>query len=575
MPPPIILDSDDEDAGYSPSYSPRTALLHSQPPMAIRSPVRVSRETISTDSSFFQTIYDEQNNAAREKAHMPQTRSPERSRKSKEQVNGQNSGEWTQQSTPGREKAPMAIMDDPWDVPSSPEMGQPLLTSRNPPKRRESRSLSGRVSEQRSPRNTRHEQREKNRPTDGSSNSRGSPSKQRKRRKIEQSEASQQADNDVDLVTIPFSHEAEPGPTPSMLPPTLPINHDVSFYIASKPFMDTQKIEYQSLHLPSSDGNNNAGDHNQMLPVMQNDFRVIGSSGSATNLNTQRSDGFGLSTAPLPSDTTDADRQANGLSAPRPWGSSPDIIAVDDWSAKSKETRLRVKPVHDAPFKNIATKEVAEIIDEPKEFELPPLDVPRTDDTNAEDAEQPVKQKRTRGRSKKKPGVESTQPVQTEEPAYRDVEPVKTQKKKRGRPRKPEQVPTTPDEVKASDEKVLDESEILSVLDKPSSAKEGPEADVSTENSDESVRTGNKHTTEDYASLVEAKIDVTITKTGTKTDTAALQAEEEDEKDIPTVAIKSATPTRGLSALLSKPMYRVGLSKRSRIAPLLKSLRKE
>ncbi|KAF5016245.1 hypothetical protein F66182_12137, partial [Fusarium sp. NRRL 66182] len=156
MPPVIILDSDDdeEDAGYSPSRNIHApfSLAQTEVEAANDSSGRVSRATTSTDPSFFQNVYNEQNDAARgcvpegtlgshdsvssfemtapapfkrtvtgliePSSYVSVTDQEQRMPK------GNGPAEWTQASTPGRRKAPTAVMDDPWDVPSSPE-GRP------------------------------------------------------------------------------------------------------------------------------------------------------------------------------------------------------------------------------------------------------------------------------------------------------------------------------------------------------------------------------------------------------------------------------------------------------------------
>ncbi|KAF4982493.1 hypothetical protein FZEAL_1886 [Fusarium zealandicum] len=453
MPPVIILDSDDdeEEHGYSPPRSPHL-LAHVEPP-ATHSSGRVSRATTSTDPSFFQNIYDEQNDAAHGYAPQDIAGSHDMERLSSSEMtapvpfkrtvtgliepsslmsvadptvaksqnipHSNGPDEWTQASTPGRRKAPTAIMDDPWDVPSSPEVGQDRLVSKIRIKRQQPQP---------------HPMPILNVPNPGYE---GDSQERRKRRKVDYSEPSQQGSNEVDLVAIPFSNdneevrrESQRGPTPSMLPPTLPVNEDVSFYIATKTLTEAQKMEYESVQLPSS------GSH-PLPPVYQFDLQNLGSSGSATNINTQRSDGTCLmSTAPQPQNVMDPARLTTRRATMQRWDSSPDVIAAAESPPRENDTRLPGRPRGDTPAEPIAD-EVLEI-NEPDTTELPAVEEASAPDPEPEYVEPPVKAKKPRGRPKKKGGTEVSQSTDLSLSHAGDGEQVTKPKKKRGRPRKSE-----------------------------------------------------------------------------------------------------------------------------------------
>ncbi|KAF4998077.1 hypothetical protein FDECE_11893 [Fusarium decemcellulare] len=604
MPPIIILDSDDdEDHSYSPERGPQAPIAPAEAESTgTHSSGRVSRATTSTDPSFFQNVYDEQNDAARGYVPEGTNGSPDRDRISSSEMtapapfkrtvtgliepSSHGPDEWTQASTPGRKKAPTAVMDDPWDVPSSPEADRRHRVTKIRIKRKQPPQVAQPVSKIAQDFSGRPYE---SNPAPGHGVSEGSPSGRRKRRKKEYSELSQQGSNEVDLVTIPLSNdmdgeqrESQPEPTPSMLPPTLPVNEDVSFYIAAKPLTDTQKMEYDSVHLTSSDS------HDQPLPpIYQFNIQKIDSSGSATNVNTPRSNATCLmSTAPPPSSVMGPTRTTAERFTGQRWDSSPDIIAGVESPTRTKETTQREEPRQRRSVEPVAG-EVTEVEKVSRlETELSSVETTAIDN-NPEAAEPPTKTKKARGRPKKKAVAETTQSTDQTPPHPIDAEKGTKPKKKRGRPRKADQ----PAKEKSPQvEKLPSPNDNVSSADEASHSETKPEAQLKLEETK-----ANKAHAEREASPVEDQIPSnhravlkesspnTVTeadtnleeKTPSKPSNATNPAKKEGQKEEnPAIASKGTTPSKGLSALLNKPVYRVGLSKRSRIAPLLKCLRK-
>lgn len=644
MPPVIIADSDDEDNSYSPPHNPQAPVSPQDFGVeATRSFGRVSHTTPSTDPSFFQNIYDEQNDAARENVPGALPGSTDNAAPSSSEVtapapfqrtvtaliepssltsisdptatrdpkasSGKAMSDWTQVSTPGRRKAPTAMMDDPvWDVPNSPEEGHARQVPKIRLKRQDAQSTS-RPPEKRIVKlkcrglaSVKKAEADHDHGLDGD----GSPAGARKRRKIESSHLSPQGSNEVDLVTIPFSNDiedthpesqlAEPSSMlPPTLPPTLPIDDEASFYISAKPLTDAQKLQYQSVHLDSSDS------HRQeyLPPIYTHAAQMIGSSGSATNVNTPRSDGIGYSTAPLPSAASEVDHDMATQLNDRRLPSSPDIISAIEPPAKPKETKkrgrpkkdglrkespTRASPKQDIPKSNspkVANRDELEV-DTKLDRTEPPFVEAAANDEESDYAEQPAKPKKARGRPRKK-ATEEVQPT-TPLPANSVVEEMTTaQKKKRGRPRKQDK---------------------LAAVEQNPQATTVPLDDVAQVPSDTvQIKVDSKTLTEERSADHEpdepeeedpskSELDTTVLKetcqnTAIPTALSTVKGEKLKVPDSPVVekgakaspsgpAVKGLGQSRGLSAITAanKPIYRVGLSKRSRIAPLLKSLRK-
>ncbi|KAI1019244.1 hypothetical protein LB503_009376 [Fusarium chuoi] len=618
MPPIVILDSDDEDedGSFSPppniqaSISFGPAEIEAQTEAANYSSGGVSRATTSTNPSFFQNIYNEQNDAARGYVPEPTARShdldqhsvsssemttpapfkrtvtgliepssipSERDQATKRgQTNGNGPDKWTQASTPGRRKAPMAVMDDMWDVPSSPDERpvRPKIKLKVKSSRAQSDSTS----------DSRHAQElGKLGKTSSSKSGRsdGSPSG-KKRRKVSHPEPSFQGSNEVDLVAIPFSHENEgeyhesqPAPTPSMLPPTLPVNQDDSFFITTNPLTEAQKLEYESVQLPSSDSQNH-----QLPPVRQFEINLA-SSGDATNINTPRSHAhYLMSTAPPPpSSAMDPNRAAIGQATGNRWDSSPDVISAIDSPPKQRATRQLEQIRNGDSPKPANDKTIHE--QQPEQPELPAM---QEDAFDNYEPEKVTKTKKSRGRPKKKTIEEPTAMPEAPSPRPEVVTPVTKPKKKRGRPRKSDQTDAREESPKVDTSASTNDAPLSEDAVRP---EKKPKIDIDESESkdelaDESeMEPSLKSKSRESSILKESDPNILVKSVSSLDDDAASKAsdaateEKEEKPEKRAIASRSSTPSKGLSAIINKPVYRVGLSKKSRIAPLLKCLRKE
>ncbi|KAF4342009.1 hypothetical protein FBEOM_4059 [Fusarium beomiforme] len=622
MPPIIILDSDDEEDGsFSPppnvqapfSFGPAEYEAQAQAEIEAEndSSRRVSRATTSTNPSFFQNIYNEQNDAARgyvpeptAVSHDPDQHSVSSSEMTtptlfkrtvtgliepsssssardhparKEKSNGNYLDGWTQASTLGRRKAPMAAMDDMWDVPSSPD--ERPVRPKVKLKVKNSRAQSD------SDPDSRHVQEsDKLSKVPGSRSGRSDDtSSSKKRRKFGRPEPSFQGSNDVDLVAIPFSHDNEGGyhesqlePTPSMLPPTLPVNaEDGSFFIPTNPLTEAQKLEYDSVQLPSSDS------QNRQLPPMRQFNINLASSGDATNVNTPRSNGtYLMSTAPPPppSSVMDPNRATIGQATGNRWDSSPDVISAIDSPPKQKATRQLDQTRQGDSLKPANDEIGAEQQAEPRE--LPFMHEAAFDDYAPQKA---AKTKKSRGRPKKKAVEEPASVAEAPSPQPEVVEPVAKTKKKRGRPRKSDQADAKEESPKIDPSASTNDASLSEDAVRPEKKTkiENEESRSKDELADESeMESSLKDNSREISILKESDPNVLTKSVSSLDDDVAPKAsdvttEKEEKPQRPAITSRGSTPSKGLSAIINKPVYRVGLSKKSRIAPLLKCLRKE
>ncbi|KAL4727641.1 hypothetical protein ACLX1H_004325 [Fusarium chlamydosporum] len=605
MPPVVILDSDEDeyDIGYSPprnvqaSYLPAPAEAQGRgtsdsfghnnaargcgPDLMDRSHDQDQQSVSSSDMTapapFKRTItglIETSSSSARGQATAGEQR----------MSGGKGQDEWTQASTPGRRKAPTAVMDDLWDVPSSPDE-RPVKTKIKI-KLKRSGAQSGSTADSRCVEGS-----------DGMANAKGSkperpdssPSSKRKRRKIDYSVASFQGSNEIDLVTIPFSHdfgdehhESQPPPTPSMLPPTMPINEDGSFFIAPNPLTDTQRLDYESVQLPSSDSQ----DH-QLPPVRQFNIQNIASSGEATNVNTPRSNAtYLMSTAPPPlppaSSAMDPPRVTIGRLPVQRWDSSPDVIAAIDSPPREKATTPQEQSRRDDAPEPTANEFVE--LQQVELSELPIIQEIASDDYELEKMAKPIKAKKSRGRPRKKtsedvPSVD-TLPTQPEV-----NESITKPKKKRGRPRKSDQTDTKEDNTKIDQSLSTNDASLSEDAVQPEKRTKTEFEETETKDElagEDKAQTSHESNGSESPALKESdpnlsKRSMSRTDDDTKSTTseAPTTAKKEEESEKPKISSRGSTPSKGLSSIINKPVYRVGLSKKSRIAPLLKCLRKE
>ncbi|KAH7183021.1 uncharacterized protein B0J16DRAFT_345168 [Fusarium flagelliforme] len=621
MPPVIILDSDDDedDIGYSPPRNIQASVspVRAEVEAASDSFARVSGATTSTDPSFFQNIYNEQNDAARGFVPDPTAGSHDQDQRSvsssdmtapapfKRTVTGLvetsssstrdqgNAGlqrmsdenaadEWTQASTPGRRKAPMAVMDDPWDVPSSPDERPAKPRIKIKLKRSGAHSDSATDSPYAQELNSvaKAQESKSERPD-------ASPANDRKRRKVQHPGASFQGSNEVDLVTIPFNHDHEggnhefqPPPTPSMLPPTMPVDEGASFFIAPNPLTDTQKLEYESVQLPSSYSQNH-----QLPPVRQFNIQNLASSGEATNVNTPRSNAtYLMSTAPPPpaSSVMDLPRATIGRPTGQQWDSSPDVIAAIDSPPREKATKPQEQARRGAA-PELADDEFVEL-QQTEQADLPIIQETASDNYDSEKMAKPTKAKKSRGRPKKKAHAKEDVAVTDPLEALPGVDGSVTKtKKKRGRPRKSDQVNAKEESLKLdpslstndaslSEDAVQSEKRTKVEIEETETKVELAE-DEDTNDSFKADGPDSPAIKETDPNLSTRSISSMDDNATSKTSDAPATKEEKSEKT--TIGSRGSTPSKGLSSIINKPVYRVGLSKKSRIAPLLKCLRKE
>ncbi|KAM0230194.1 hypothetical protein ACHAP5_011425 [Fusarium lateritium] len=630
MPPVIILDSDDDEEGlgYSPPRNVQAPFLPA--PVQAQTEAyadndsfeRVSRATTSTDPSFFQNIYNEQNDAARGYVPEPTARShdqdhsvsssdmtapapfkhtvtgliepssfpsqKDRAGRKEERMPSRDGlggpDGWTPASTPGRRKAPTAVMDDPWDVPSSPE--RPVR-----PKIKIKLKRSGAQSDSTpQSRSVKESDKVVKTPSSRSEPSGDSPSSKKKRRKVDHARQSFQGSNEMDLVTFPFSHdhednyrESQPAPTPSMLPPTMPVNEEASFFIAPNHLTDAQKLEYESVQLPSS-----GSPYHQLPPVRQFEIQNLASSGDATNVNTPRPNAtYLMSTAPPPSSTMDPPRATIGRSNGQRWDSSPDVIAAIDSPPREKATNHRELPRQDDVPEPIddGVMEMQQV----EQAELPVMQETVSNDYVHEMAAKPTKTKakKSRGRPKKKAAEDDVPLTESLPPLPEAAESATKAKKKRGRPRKSETIDTKEESTKIGDslsandaslseeslrpgKKTKSEIEHVETRDELAEDDDAQPPFMSNDHESSVLKESDRNALTKFKSMSSMDDDAMSKISDT---TTTVEKEQKPEK--PAVSSRGSTPSKGLSSIINKPVYRVGLSKRSRIAPLLKCLRKE
>ncbi|KAG5760365.1 hypothetical protein H9Q72_011519 [Fusarium xylarioides] len=599
MPPIVILDSDDEDedGSFSPPPNVQAPLSFGQagteaqteaandssggndaargyvPEPTARSHDQdqhsVSSSEMTTPAPFKRTV-----TGLIEPSSVPSARDQATKRG---QTNGNGPDEWTQASIPGRRKAPMAVMDDMWDVPSSPDARpvRPKIKLKVKSSKAQSASTSD-------SRHTQESGKLGKTPSSKSGRSDGSPSG-KKRRKVSHPEPSFQGSNDVDLVAIPFSHENEgeyhesqPAPTPSMLPPTLPVNQDDSFFITTNPLTEAQKLEYESVQLPSSDSQNH-----QLPPVRQFEINIA-SSGDATNINTPRSHAhYLMSTAPPPpSSVMDPNRAAVRQATGNRWDSSPDVISAIDSPPKQKATR-QLEQIRNGDSPKPTNDETTD------EQQLEQSELPAMQEETFDNYE-PAKVKKTKkswGRPKKKVIEEPTAMTEAPSPQPEVVTPVTKPKKKRGRPKKSDQTDSSKEEIPKIDPSASTNDASLSedaVRPEKKAKIDIDESESKDELADESeMEPSLKSKSRESSILKESDPNILTKSVSSLDDDAASKAsdaateEKEEKPEKPAITSRSSTPSKGLSAIINKPVYRVGLSKKSRIAPLLKCLRKE
>lgn len=265
MAPYVIADSDDdEDTPYSPpppGTSPRTV-------NEVESPVGHAHHTESTDPSFFQSILEEQLDATRRHRQEGGRPSSPMSTDPLQAAEVDHAGA----EAPGRDLGrDSGRRDDPWEIPSSPE---PLAVTR-PATQGQRRQRATAEKSRRSPSPALHTEHSGHDTDDR--NGHGS----NKRRRVVPAEESSQNVDQVEIVR----HRSQG--SSNMPPPTLPIDRS-SFVVAPRPLTDSQREQYRSFGQDSGD-EEPSQDQGPSLPPAGG-IAFSRSSGSATNMNTPRSE---------------------------------------------------------------------------------------------------------------------------------------------------------------------------------------------------------------------------------------------------------------------------------------------
>ncbi|UNI19857.1 hypothetical protein JDV02_006003 [Purpureocillium takamizusanense] len=546
MPPAIIADSDDDSDGaqdhvLAPEEPAEHGLL-----LATRSSDRGSHTTNSTDPVLFQNIYNEHKAAGDQQALTAGA------------GEGLEVGDAAgRTATPSR----MDAQNDLWNIPSSPEANvakriKPLSAKR---------TTSVKVT-----RGLRRNLEMLGYESVSDDNYDEPIHERRKRRKVGASRDFQRSSNDVSLVELPPDGGLPSAASQSVSTEfaadqgvNLPMDRtSPPLLIAPRQLSASQKREYQSVEAPFSSP---AG------RIMEVRNPAVGSSGTATNVNTQRSHMLSSFDVGLTVRTPEHEMiRVTRRTSPTPRqrrNSSPDVItsmAPPTQTPKPKATRAKQGGTSTGeatnPSHSVGKGDEVWAASKAEESEGSEYTAP----------ESQVKPKRPRGRPKKgredKPDATSTSATQ---------EAAAKPKRKRGRPKKRETLAKDDHAMSVTDDASAVQAAAdrkLSHVTKTDLASEGDvdnEPRVPTSTTDpqrgsstkEGTRDGPKQTTTD---LVEVPVPE---KTGK-------EPSELGKKELP---VNDTVPNnRSTSKLDStgKPVYRVGLSKRLRIAPLLKSLRK-
>lgn len=539
MPPRIIADSDDSgddgdgDAGNSSPLSPI--------PSAASDPGLESTDTVS-----FQQLHAGQHAAAQEI--------------SRDDPYGQINGHDPYIRTGG--------IKDPYDIPSSP-MQKPDVDEHQ-----ESASVA-----ERSTGGAAVATAKKNRPTvDADVADPGTSTQDRKRRKIGKTSFSTENHEDLDLVAFPSSHidELEGGlPEPSgSLPPTMPINSSHSLMVTMKTGAQSSSYIRQNYVPPSTAGLS----EDQGLSKPTQARLVYASSGSMTNVNTPRTEKYAsqdVEMAPIPENSPSPLHSQPGQQVTSSFDEITGLDQVQRSAAKGSKRKSNVG-TDGARSNNQTHDELDENYDEAI-FPIPD----NHEDDDEEFTEKLSKPKKQRGRPKKTAAPEATKGashVTTEGGSTPAVPP----KKKRGRPKKTQQ--TTEAEKCPS---TVDKSELNQALADTVEDKCYDNQDQVQDNSAATIA-GEEDAESDPEAAPKARGNAGAINAASVAIAEKPSAEEPTTPQITdhvggsSSSVKNSAKenqtkgpnNKGLGALLSKPAYRVGLSKRSKIAPLLKSVPK-
>ncbi|PKS12163.1 hypothetical protein jhhlp_001461 [Lomentospora prolificans] len=591
----IIADSDDEE-GLSPMQSPAK-------PTQERSSDKPSDATASTDPVFFQSVYLAQQHAVVTDAFRGVTGGSEGYFQHPGLLDG--SFKETQDTLPELVSVHNAAIDgsrleheyeatsekptiehDPWAMPSSPDMAEP--TSKK--KRKSTRVQAPDVIDLVSP--DKH----------GSARTR----KDRPKRSFDDEVGSE--NDDEDDLAMPIGEDGLYN---------IDRREGNQLYVEPSRMTESQKEEYENVGL------SRLSPLDEPVSLSRNNH-LVRSSGSATiayPTPTQfRSNGAAsASTFPPTAEVPSSDsehatkrRRLSGLPATANPHSSPDIIAADfpgrtdrayqfepreeyvepedsydqDWNEKDfgVPRQHEHKPGGQKCGQRVSTKNHLSAEEREGPAALSDVVQSMAADATTRIAAEPKK----RGRPKKSA---NTNPKQAATAAAEDqrIESTPPQKKKRGRPKKSDKTihenednpePQAPSLLEAERKK----KPLHTVDDGPKQKRQGDEeAGGKTKNGEEGesdnkedLKPGSKilaETSENVAAATTAEMKAVTADVGTRQEIPRPQGHQGavgKDKDG-----SNATTNAGLNAHATKPVYRVGLSKRTRIAPLLKCIRKD
>ncbi|EHK26582.1 uncharacterized protein TRIVIDRAFT_69501 [Trichoderma virens Gv29-8] len=622
MSPVVIADSDDEsDSNEHAAAAPAVTAPKAQ----TRSFEHGSLATASTDSIFFRQVFNEQNGAACERAQQLQrdlddaphqssamtipdvpfqrtTRGfyhssvtsatePHTDRLPNTQI-GKPSSDWAQIPSP-KQKQDEARKADLWEVPSSPEAPESLQG--------QSKGYSHTMLDQSHRRD--ESPTEKDALSDGHWDDQELTGRRgKKRRRLDESGSTHSTADDVNLIIFPSSSkdiandELEMGAASSVPLPTMPIDANSAFYLRHPSPTERQQSSHFEMALESND----VPKYNNLLLKQQTQY-AVGSSGTATNVNTPRSQMFSSNNfsimAPGEQSREVSTKKVEYRSYSTRRNSSPDIIST----LTPRLNKVTSEPEY-SPGLNPESKPDQECCDErDSSAHQPPPQELQSGESDAEFVAHRTpmaKSKKKRGRPKKPPETDEPLPVkQAAGPvsAAADGTPAAAvQKKKRGRPKK-QSTDTAVDGAPppaATPVSALDSSKNTRAtlgLEKASDRSDGDNIQAATKQSSVEMPSGQGATVGASSAAEETECVKDQATPGSQEKPKDHSASrnipnrprDEDESKEPrqpaarTREEKSGGDKKGSSAQgMTKPLYRVGLSKRFKIAPLLKSVRK-
>ncbi|POR31738.1 Uncharacterized protein TPAR_08035 [Tolypocladium paradoxum] len=586
MPPVVIADSDDDDDDEERGYSAPPSPNHGTP--VIDAPTRssdgVSHATVSTDPAFFQSIFNEQKDAANQRTQdaqgegMMQDKSASSVTSITDPVNQKDRkvgdmksmGDLNHVTTPRNDTTTskqIAGSEEVWDVPSSPERR---------PTSKASKKKSDRTSKTTTVKVTRGVRKPLEKlgyqSSDEDEDGEAMSTRGKKRRRLGPSGSSRQDPKDISLITVPPNDDINsPGAFQGnntalgSLVPTLPVNADSSFLVGPKPLSASQKLEYQSINPVSSSP-----------PVGQLGLRAanLGSSGTATNINTPRSNLPSSHDVGMRIKTPEAEALRNmrrTRSPRRRRDSSPDEIAATHAKNDNIQAGFPQRPIRSYTNGTVPDGILLNGAGDEHQAEfIPDGQQDGNDDSDFAVPEKPIRPKRQRGRPRKSAKVPDDRVTSSETGNRSTAKP----KKKRGRPKKSGAPSDVPAEAVARVTKTVDEAMAGRQVE---DGDAGGEESMPAAAQDAGSRQDRAATEEACQTSVPPDRPREV-PSGALGPTTAAQGREEkagvgtknggeakDRND----GKGSSWPKAG-----AKPVYRVGLSKRGKIAPLLKSLRK-